>query len=275
MSCLARSSRPNTSFNFASAGTSAWKFSTAVRIKSGVDAIGPPASDLVALEDLFADHHALDLGGPLADQEERGIAVEALDLVLLRVAVATVDAEGVLDVFLPRLRGQELRHAGLEVGALAGVLHPRRFAGDQAGRLQARRHVGELELDRLMLGDLLAEGFALLAVFERQLERSLGDADAAGGDVDAADLERVHHLREALADAVGATEDAGGRALVAVVDELGGLDALVAHLLDLRRDGQPGEVALVDFLPGLLLGGEGVIKNKGRVGFRVVLHQDE
>src|ERR1700742_2695055 len=95
--------------------------------------------DLVPLEDLFADHHALDLGGPLADQEQRGVAVEALDLVLLRVAVATVDAERVLDVFLPRLRAQELRHAGLEVGALAGVLHPRRFAGDQAGRLEAGR----------------------------------------------------------------------------------------------------------------------------------------
>src|ERR1700749_2760117 len=160
MSCLARSSRPKTSFSLARAGTSAWKRSIAVRIRSDVDAISAPtSSDLVPLQDLFADHHALDLGGPLADQEQRRVAVEALDLVLLRVAVAAVDAEGVLDVFLARLRGQELRHAGLEVGALAGVLHPRRFAGDQAGRLQARRHVGELELDRLVLGDRLAEGF--------------------------------------------------------------------------------------------------------------------
>src|ERR1700712_5084914 len=126
MSCLARSCRPNTSFSFARARTSAWKPSTAVRINSGVDMPGP-ASDLVPLEDLFADHHALDLGGPLADQEQRGVAVEALDLVLLRVDVATVDAEGVLDVFLARLRGEELGHPGLEVGALAGVLHPRRL----------------------------------------------------------------------------------------------------------------------------------------------------
>src|SRR5882757_6726919 len=170
MSCLARSWIPKTSFSFASAGTSAWKRSTAVRISSGVDTPVAPVSDLVPLKDLFADHHALDLGGPLADQKEWGVAVEALDLVLLRVAVAAVDAERVLDVFLPRLRGEELGHPGLEVGALAGVLHPRRFAGDQAGRLQARRHVGELELDRLVLGDRLAEGLPLLAVFERQLE---------------------------------------------------------------------------------------------------------
>src|ERR1700759_3092599 len=173
MSCLARSSRPNTNFSFASAGTSAWKRSTAVRISSGVDAIGSSRLDLVALEDLFADHHALDLGGPLADQKERGVTVEALDLVLLRVAVAAVDAEGVLDVFLAGLRGEELRHPGLEVGALAGVLHPRRLAGDQAGALEPRRHVGDLELDRLVLADRLAEGLPLLAVLERQLERPL------------------------------------------------------------------------------------------------------
>src|SRR6201996_1539883 len=104
MSCLARSSSPNTIFSFASAGTSAWKRVTAVRIRSGVEATRPTRLDLVPLEDLFADHHALDLRGPLADQEQRRVAVEALDLVLLRVAVAAVDAEGVLDVFLAGLR---------------------------------------------------------------------------------------------------------------------------------------------------------------------------
>src|SRR3954469_10466441 len=49
--------------------------------------------ELVPLKQLLPDHHALDLGRALADQEQRGVAVEALDLVLLRVAVAAVDAE--------------------------------------------------------------------------------------------------------------------------------------------------------------------------------------
>ena len=43
------------------------------------------------------------------------IAVEALDLVLLGVAVAAVDAEGVLDDLLAVLAGEVLGHAGLEV----------------------------------------------------------------------------------------------------------------------------------------------------------------
>ena len=54
---------------------------------------GDRASNLVALQQLLADHHALDLGGALADQQQRRVAVEPLDLVLLRVAVAAVDAE--------------------------------------------------------------------------------------------------------------------------------------------------------------------------------------
>src|SRR4051794_35218137 len=157
-------------------------------------------SNFVALQELLADHHALDLRGALADQEQRRVAVEALDLVLLRVAVAAVDAEALLDALLAGLRGEQLGHAGLEVRARAGVLHPRGLAGYEAGGLDLGRHIGELELDRLMLGDRLAEGLALLAVAQGELEGALGDADAAGGDIDATDLERVHHLHEALAN---------------------------------------------------------------------------
>src|SRR5829696_4532943 len=78
--------------------------------------------DLVALEELAADDHALDLRRPLADQQQRRVAVEALDLVLLGVAVAAVDAEALLDAEAPGLGGEELGHPRLEVRALAGVL---------------------------------------------------------------------------------------------------------------------------------------------------------
>jgi hypothetical protein len=127
-----------------------------------------------------------------------------------------------------------------------------------------------------VLRDLLAEGLALLRVLERQLERALRDPDAAGGDIDAADLERVHHLDEALADALLlAAEDPLGRAAVAVVDQLGRLDALVAHLLDLRRHVEAGEVARVLVRPWLLLGDEAGHALVGRIGLRVGLHQHE
>src|SRR5437764_1213282 len=65
---------------------------------------------------------------------------------------------------------------------------------------------------------------------------------AARRDVDAADLEGVHHLPEPLADAFGSAENPVVPHLEAVEDEFGGLDALVAHLLDLGRDPQPGHL---------------------------------
>src|SRR3954453_14243972 len=127
-----RSSSSNTSLSPASAGTSCWKstmaFSTCALV-SGDDNL---ASDLVALQERLADHHPLYLGGAAADQQQRRVAVQALDLVLLGVAVAAVDAEAVLDALLAGLGGQELPHSCLEVGSLARVLHPGRLERDQA-----------------------------------------------------------------------------------------------------------------------------------------------
>src|SRR5215211_5719858 len=233
-------------------------------------------SDLVPLEELAADDHALDLRGSLADQQQRRVAVEPLDLVLLRVTVAAVDPESLLHDLLAGRRSEQLRHACLEVRALAGVLHAGGLEREQARGLDLRGHVGELELDRLVLGDRLAERLALLRVAQAQLERALRDADAAGGDVDPADLERVHHLGEALAEAgVLAAEDHPGGALVAVEDQLCRLDALVAHLLDLGRHVEARVVAGVLRRARLLLADEAGHALVGRIGVAVGLGEQE
>src|SRR5262245_47994958 len=56
------------------------------------------ASDIRASLDaqLARDHHLLHLVGALADGEDLGVAVEAADRVLLDVAVAAVDLDGLL-----------------------------------------------------------------------------------------------------------------------------------------------------------------------------------
>jgi hypothetical protein len=87
-----------------------------------------------------------------------------------------------------------------------GVDHERVRGLDLGG------HLGELELDRLVLGDRLAEGGALLGVLDGELEGADRDAAGAGGDVDAADLDAVHHLVEALAATLLAAEDRRRRA---------------------------------------------------------------
>jgi hypothetical protein len=65
--------------------------------------------------------------------------------------------------------------------------------------LDLGRHVGQPEEDALVLGDLLAEGLALLGVVDAELEGPHRQPAGPGGDVDAADLDAVHHLVEALA----------------------------------------------------------------------------
>src|SRR5512139_3197579 len=71
------------------------------------------AAQLVLLQETTPDDHLLDVGRALADQQHRRLAVEPLDLVLLGVAVAAMDAERVLDDLLAVLAGEVLGHAGL------------------------------------------------------------------------------------------------------------------------------------------------------------------
>src|SRR6266511_579525 len=81
-----------------------------------------PLRDLVALQELPGDHQLLDLAGALSNQQERGVAVQALDRVLGAVAVSAVDAEGLGHDLVAGLGAEVLGHAGLEVAALAGRL---------------------------------------------------------------------------------------------------------------------------------------------------------
>ena len=129
---------------------------------------------------------------------------------------------------------------------------PRRLDHHRVGGLDLGRHLRETEQDRLVLRDRLAERLALLGVGDAELEGPVGDAARPRRDVDAAHLDAVHHLVEALARL--AAEDLLGTDPVALEDGLGRVDALVAHLVDLARDGQAGS-GLAE--AGLLLHQEG------------------
>ena len=64
-------------------------------------------------------------------------------------------------------------------------------------RLEFGRHVRELEVDALELGDPLAELLPLARVLERFLECTLCDAKREGGDPDAPLVEGLHEVDEA------------------------------------------------------------------------------
>ncbi len=98
-------------------------------------------------------------------------------------------------------------------------------------------HFGQLELDRLVLRDGLSEGLALLCVGNAQFEGTLCDAAATGSDIHPPDLDSVHHLVKPSAG--HPAQDTIGRNSQSVHDELGGIDPLVAHLVDLPGNREP------------------------------------
>ena len=108
----------------------------------------------------------------------------------------------------------------------------------QACGLGSRRHVGELQLDRLMLRDRFAEGLANLRVTQRFIQRRLRDADAARRHVDAAKLQpRQSVLQPAAFDAA---DQPVHRHAVVLEHQLGTVDSLVAEFLQLATDGETG-----------------------------------
>jgi hypothetical protein len=76
-------------------------------------------ADSAARDQLNGDEVALDLVGALADDHERGVGEEPLDVELGRVSVAPVDPHRVQRDLHGRLGREQLRHPGLHVATLA------------------------------------------------------------------------------------------------------------------------------------------------------------
>src|SRR5690348_8646027 len=83
-------------------------------------------SESVVGEKALADDVLLDLAGALADQQERRVAHQPLDLVFLRIPVSAVNAEALLSDLGTELACQVLRHPGGDVVAFTGVFEPGR-----------------------------------------------------------------------------------------------------------------------------------------------------
>src|SRR5919197_4913837 len=140
------------------------------------------------------DDHALHFVGPLADLEHLLVAVEPRDRVLVHEAIAAVDLQGVVRDPVGELAREELRHRRrLPVGTTL-VLEPRSLVDEPARGLDLRRHVHELELDRLEGGDRLPELPPLARVRGRELVGALGEPEAHRRDRDTAAVQDLEEL---------------------------------------------------------------------------------
>jgi len=91
-----------------------------------------------------------------------------------------------------------------------------------------------LTADGLVLPDRYPEALPLLGVAQRVVERGLRDAHRPGRDLDAADLQALHHLCEPTARR--ATEQRPGWCVVVIKGQLTALDALITELGQVTRD---------------------------------------
>src|SRR5262245_12716355 len=73
-------------------------------------------------EQLTRNHHALDLGRPLADRQKLRIAPVLLDRVVLDVPVAAMNLDRLFRDAHANLGRIELRHRGLARRRMAGIL---------------------------------------------------------------------------------------------------------------------------------------------------------
>src|SRR5438128_204576 len=155
-------------------------------------------SGFSAAENRTRDDEPLDLGGPFVDFRDALIPVQLPHHVILDESVAAVNLNRGVDGSMGRLRREELRDARFVRVPLPTIFQVRGAVGQQPGRVDFRRHVRELPLDRLEIRDLLSERLPFLRVLRGLLEGPLADAERLGCDSDPSSVERLHRDREAF-----------------------------------------------------------------------------
>src|SRR5262249_25521454 len=134
--------------------------------KAGLLAIGArrgtwSADHAATADQRLSDDSPEDVVSPLADHHQGSIPVKALDGELLGVAVAAVHMHRRERALIGNLGRVHLREPGLQVSPPAGVGLSGSPICQQPGGLQLHGHVGQLVLDSLETGYLLAEGLPL------------------------------------------------------------------------------------------------------------------
>src|SRR5665213_645737 len=182
------------------------------------------------------DDDAHDLVGAFEYLVHAQIAQIALDRIFLDVAVAAVQLQRLVDDLETGVGGEALGHGAL--GSGFGIVALKRTGGamhHEPRRVELGRHVGEAELERLELGERLAELLALDEMALRRFEAGARAAERAGADVDAAAIEPHHRDLEAHAFAA---QQIGSMHAAILEDHHGGRLAVPAELLLLLAEGQ-------------------------------------
>lgn len=126
-------------------------------------------------------HHSHHLVGALENAVHTRVAQEHVHLVVLQVAVSTVQLQSIVNDLEALVRRVQLGHGTVarHIGVVL-VQHVGRLTNHQAGGKKVRGHVCELELSVLEVGQGLVELLAHFDMLHCGLDRSLGSTQTAG-----------------------------------------------------------------------------------------------
>src|SRR5690606_9504863 len=140
--------------------------------------------------ELARDQHPLHLARPLTDLEDLGVPVEPPHGALVHETVAAEDLRRLPRVVHGGVRRGQLGDGRLLLERLTPQHLRRRLVVGQPRGVHARLHVGDLELDRLVRADRVAECLAFVRVPHALVDTALREPDAERGDRDPRSEER-------------------------------------------------------------------------------------
>ena len=169
--------------------------------------------ELVTFQHPRGDYQALNFAGAFVNLGDAGVAIGAFDGIFAAVAVAAVNLDGFVGDARGHFARKKFRDRRFHGKARAGILLPGRATQQQARRVNFRGHIRQHELNRLKIGDGMAECLALLRVAQGGFERALRDSGGLRGDADAAAIEGGK--RDFISFAFGADAIGGGHFAIA------------------------------------------------------------
>src|SRR5262245_17915185 len=162
---------------------------------------------LADLENHPGERHAQDFHGAFRDHHAALVAEEALDRQLLRQPHAAMDLYAAVGGPERALIAEDLHHECFLAAVLAAVESPGGVVEHQSELVRIHVDFGEWPLHRLALGEISAEGLALLGIGRAELVATLHHAEAAGAVADAAGVDPGLRLLETVAFVADALPD--------------------------------------------------------------------
>src|SRR5216117_1568721 len=142
------------------------------------------------------DDDTLDFAGAFIDLRDLCIPEKFLDGEISHVSIPAEELNRLRRDPHRRFGCEQLRHAGVERDVFAGILARRRPVRQRPRRLDARRHIGELELHRLEIGDPFLELLALSAILDGKLQGFTCNSHSLGPNPQPPSIESFHRVHE-------------------------------------------------------------------------------